>query len=600
MTQVCTYGKHNPAGHPAGLATNAILKTDPTRTTTLRAKFVADVERRFKKLKSDIRTSIITNDCFGIQPEVVALSPVRPKAYEFKRTADKIDAFMLWLEEQEAAGVLEIIRKPGGLRGMYEAWSDTYIYSAYAKGIRRSRGELKKAGYDVTSIDDVRRGVAGIMNQPFHADRLAVLYTRTFDDLKSVTQVMNASIRRQIADGLTTGLTRGLAEGRSPIVIARHLYKDVANHVDKIGRVRCRMIARTEIVRAHHLATIQEYRQADADMEVGVKAEFSTSGLPTVCPICIDLEDGGPYSLDVAEGMIPVHPNCVSAETTVLAPDKIAGFVATYTGSIIKIRFASGRRLSVTPNHMLLTPHGFTFAKSFSKGDHVISCSDFERIITVDPDDDRNPARIDNIVKAFAKSSRMSAHRMPAAAEYLHGDGKFCEGNIDIVGTDSFLRDDPNAIRAEQMDKLGFETGGRFAKFFSFGALTELLKATAFAADSSMCRFREAFAADWAFALHSDDSSLTRTAETKPNGEKYTLDWRSTAPVALRKCLDRFTGFIELDEVIDVEIESVSHLKVYDLQCESTMYIANGILSSNCKCCVLPVVIEKSNARRAA
>jgi hypothetical protein len=309
MKQVCTCSKHNPAGNPAGIAINAILKTDPTRTTTLRAKFVADVERRFRKLKADIRTSIIKNDCFGIQPEVIALSPVHPKAYEFKRTADKIEAFMLWLEEQEAAGILEIIRRPGGLRGMYEAWSDTYIHSAYAKGIRRGRSELMHAGYDVQGIDVVRGGVASLINQPFHADRLAVLYTRTFDDLKSVTQVMNASIRRQIADGLTTGLTRGMAEGKSPRVIARQLYKDVANHVDKIGRVRCRMIARTEIVRAHHLATIQEYRQADADMEVGVKAEFSTAGFG-VCPLCIDLENGGPYSLDMIEGMIPVHPGC--------------------------------------------------------------------------------------------------------------------------------------------------------------------------------------------------------------------------------------------------------------------------------------------------
>lgn len=598
MTQVCTCSKRIAAVKLTGMTINAILKTDPTRTTTLRARFVADVERRFRKLKSDIRISIIDRDCFGIQPELIGFAAAGFKAFDFPRTADKIDAFMKWLGVQEDAGILEIIRRPGGLRGMEEAWSDTYIYSAYAKGIRRGRKELTRAGYEITSADQIRGGVASLINQPFHADRLGVLYTRTFEDLQSVAQVMNASIRRQIADGLTTGLARGIAEGRSPRVIARTLYKDVANHVDKIGRVRSRMIARTEIIRAHHIANIQEYKLADASMQIKVLAEWMTAGF-RVCPICADLEMHGPYKLEVAEGMLPAHPNCLSAETTVLAPDKIAGFVATYTGSIIKLRFASGRRLSVTPNHMLLTPHGFTFAKSMKKGCNVISCSDFERIITVDPDDHGNPARIDNIVKAFAESSRMSAHRVPVSTKYLHGDGEFCQGNIHIVGTDRFLMDDLNAIRNEQTNKLGLETSGQLSKFISFGALTQLLKATAFAADSSMGRFREAFATNRAFALHSDNIGLTRTAEVKPNGEKYTLDWRSTAPVALRQCQNRFAGFIELDEVVDVEVKSVSHLKVYDLQCESTMYIANGILSSNCRCAVLPLVIEKKTRRAA-
>jgi hypothetical protein len=308
MKQVCTSSNHKLAGYPAGVVSNAILKMDPTRTTTLRNRFVRDVERRYAALKADIRESIIVKDCFGIQPDLIGFAAAAYKAFDFPRTVDKINAFMEWLQIQENAGVLEIIRRPGALRGMEEAWSDTYIHSAYSKGIRRGRSELRRAGYDVMSVDDVRGGIASLINQPFHADRLGVLYTRTFEDLQSVTQVMNASIRRQIADGLTTGLARGIAEGRSPRVIARTLYNDVANHVDKIGRVRARMIARTEIVRAHHLATIQEYRQAAADMDVGVLAEWSTAGFG-VCPICIELEDGGPYKLDVVEGMLPAHPN---------------------------------------------------------------------------------------------------------------------------------------------------------------------------------------------------------------------------------------------------------------------------------------------------
>jgi SPP1 gp7 family putative phage head morphogenesis protein len=182
-----------------------------------------------------------------------------------------------------------------------------FIESAYAQGIRRSNQELRRAGYPVAPIESIPGGLRATISPPIHADRLAVLYTRTFEDLKSVTQFTNAQIRRRIADGLTTGLSRGLAEGKNPKVIARELYKDVANRIDKIGKVRARMIARTEVIRAHHVAAIQEYRRAQVEGII-IDVEWLTAGNP--CPICADLAARGPYKVDEVESLIPVHPNC--------------------------------------------------------------------------------------------------------------------------------------------------------------------------------------------------------------------------------------------------------------------------------------------------
>lgn len=292
------------------MAINTVFRTDPTRTTGLRHRFVREMEKRFNQLKKDIRISITDNDCFGIQPNVLrALSPVPAKAYEFLRDEEKVKQFMAWLEKQEEAGILEMITRPEVHRGVEGAWTDVFIDSAYSKGMRRARLELRRKGYSVSTFDEVLGGIGAAMNQPYHADRIGLIYSRTFEDLKSVTQVMNAQVRRQIADGLTTGLAQGLAEGKNPMVIARELYRDVANRVDKIGITRARMIARTEVIRAHHVATIAEYEQASEEMEVEVMAEWSTAGFG-VCPICIDLEHGGPYPLKKIEGMIPVHPNC--------------------------------------------------------------------------------------------------------------------------------------------------------------------------------------------------------------------------------------------------------------------------------------------------
>jgi len=64
------------------------------------------------------------------------------------------------------------------------------------------------------------------------------------------------------------------------------------------------------VIRAHHVAMIQEYRRAEAEGVI-VDVEWLTGGNP--CPICADLFAGSPYKLDVIEGMIPAHPNCVCA-----------------------------------------------------------------------------------------------------------------------------------------------------------------------------------------------------------------------------------------------------------------------------------------------
>ena len=297
-------------------------RLDPSRTGGLRRRFQRDVDRRLAVLKRDLKTSIVTNDCFGLVPisRRYALTALPERAFFFDRDPEKIAKFMAWLLEQERLGILEIVSRPGTNTAIEGAWTDIYIQSAYAQGIRRAQAEMLKAGIPAPQLNlplgnnsEVSLRLA--FNQPIHADRVGVIYTRAYEDLKSVADVMNARIRRSIADGLTTGLARGISEGKSPEVIARELMKDVAHHVDVIGRTRARMIARTEVMRAHHVANINEYRRADAAMEVEVMAEWSIADL-TACTACQEMaarDNGhgkGVYTLDEIEGLIPYHPQC--------------------------------------------------------------------------------------------------------------------------------------------------------------------------------------------------------------------------------------------------------------------------------------------------
>ena len=68
------------------------------------------------------------------------------------------------------------------------------------------------------------------------------------------------------------------------------------------------MLARTEVIRAHHIATIQEYRNWAIEGVI-VKAEWMTAGDDRVCPKCEALQ-GKIFTLDEIELLIPLHPNC--------------------------------------------------------------------------------------------------------------------------------------------------------------------------------------------------------------------------------------------------------------------------------------------------
>jgi SPP1 gp7 family putative phage head morphogenesis protein len=268
--------------------------------------------RRFNELKKAVTESIVKNDCFGLisgakQPglQILAVRAAGPDAFAYPTTAGKVEAFMDWLNEQEEKGILEVIHRPGAARGLEEAWTDIYVKKGYEKGMEFGRVEMNRINKGIPPIEGAF-GMQAAFMQPFHADRLGALYTRTFSELKGVTAAMDQQISRV--------LTEGLMAGNHPSKIARAL----ADRIEKIGITRAKTIARTEIIRAHHAATINEYRNWGVD-EVQVQAEWSTAGF-NVCTICKPLE-GKIYTLDEIEGMIPRHPNCRCAALPYMDPE---------------------------------------------------------------------------------------------------------------------------------------------------------------------------------------------------------------------------------------------------------------------------------------
>jgi SPP1 gp7 family putative phage head morphogenesis protein len=292
-----------------------VARYDPTRTLMLRTAFANDLNRRFNRITLAIRRAIIDQDVFGFSQERRVLTQADIElpgrfAFDFPRLADKVTAFMAWLEKQVDLGILEILGRTQLGRAIELAWFNKYIQSAYQRGILRGRQELRNAGYDVPTIETTG-GINVTFNQPFHLDRVGLVYTRAYSELKGITAIMDQQISRVLA--------QAMAEGRNPREIARLLVRTISGPVgdlgitDTLGRFipaqrRAQILARTEIIRAHHIATINEYRNWGI-AGVTVKAEWITAEDERVCEECAPLQNQI-FSLDEIESMIPYHPQC--------------------------------------------------------------------------------------------------------------------------------------------------------------------------------------------------------------------------------------------------------------------------------------------------
>lgn len=301
---------------------------DPTRTLSLRNRFVAKFRSKFSLLMRDIREAVIDLDVLALEERprpAINAANLSPRQFDFPRSDRKIEEFVRWLASKNTeyflSGREEGMRVISGTLSVdpsdaRQSWMTTYIDSAYQQGIRRAQQELKKAGIDIgedelNSIDPVRT----TFNTPMNADRVGLIYTRAYSSLKGITTEMESIV----SDVLATGI----ADGRNPRTIAAALDKMITGKggdlaltiTDKLGRTRyipakrrAEILARTEVIRAHHSANIGAYKSIGIE-EVEILAEHLTAGDSRVCPICAPLA-GKRYTLEEAEYKIPVHPQC--------------------------------------------------------------------------------------------------------------------------------------------------------------------------------------------------------------------------------------------------------------------------------------------------
>jgi hypothetical protein len=446
----------------------------------------------------------------------------------------------------------------------------------------------------------------------------------------------DAAVRRE--------LVRGLLVGEGPRKTAAAIL-DRTEGAFNGGLSRALTIARTETLDAHRRAA-QVAHSENASALRGWMWLAATS--TRTCPACLGM-NGTEHPL-TEPGPLG-HQNCVLPGAVVSGPRATASTTRWFDGEVVDIQSASGHLLSVTPNHPILTTHGWVAAGKIHEGMHVISSPGPQGMPGGDrPDDHQIPALIEDVAQALGRSSAVPAVAMPTAAEDFHGDG--AGSQVHVVRTDSRLVHDALAELAQQRRQQQFAVGDVSLTSLSGGGSLDQLLSTPNASSTRFVGSRGIASVLFARATSAHESirlsavALRHTCGREAgvdHGPRYSVGLRQRVhgfaalvtgdefrfrqrvlsqlgapefaglldlgllsgapqpsfskgsseasmayPVPTATDLAAFAGDVIADRVLKVRRRAWSG-HVYNLQTATGWFVANGILTHNCRCARVPV-----------
>lgn len=332
--------------------------------------------------------------------------------------------------------------------------------------------------------------------------------------------------------------------------------------------------------------------------------------------------------------------NCFPGDTLVSAVGIQKAFWRWYDGPVVRIETQDGRFLTGTPNHPVLTDRRWVTLGSLDVGDHLV-CQRSARHsprrlgLRAEPDVEHLPARIDEVASALANVGQ--AQRVSGRAVDFHGDGRKTEVNVVWanrllhVGVVPALLDELSEFglaNAEVLPEVALDslrTSGcrvprprdaaatfvgkarkalsllrsrsRMTNHHRFGPSTDRGSSVAEAMPDDIAayavRFRERL--DGFSSVVAPQDLFVRKDESTPpsaTGEPSLAEpspFQSEIDAARREAdfssdvLYRIAGEVTLDEVRVVHTVPFSGW-VYNLETTANWFIANGIVSHNCRC----------------
>jgi len=255
-----------------------------------------------------------------------------------------------------------------------------------------------------------------------------------------------------------------------------------------------------------------------------------------------------------------------------------------YDGPAVRLVTASGKRLSVTPNHPILTDSGWKAAGMIGPGDNLVRHTVQVKDAGAKHYHQGLPSTIEEVFEAFPAAS--TSHLI--GGRHLHGDTDFGDGHVQVVGSPGMLLEDVEATFGEPvMEGIFMPTDTTTT---GEGLAPSLLVGSSASPSSVMSGF-ELIASSG--LVHPAPLQLLRLGAPSQIRDlpQVTGEGRSGDTTLLRQLQKRHPGLVAFDEVVKVEVFSYAG-DVYDSSTAHGWYFAEGIVSKNCRCTQVPVLRE--------
>lgn len=285
----------------------------------------------------------------------------------------------------------------------------------------------------------------------------------------------------------------------------------------------------------------------------------------------------------------PRHPNCLPFDAVVTPGSNVTGASAReYDGEMVRVETLSGNDLSGTPNHPVLTRRGWVGLGFLEPGDEVVSRATDERVIRRSNDREYMPALIGELAQATIGALKVAAREVPMAAVDFHGDGGGSE--VCVVATDGMLQDEIDRSLCQHHRELllkvaserGLDLSGDSGSLESFFG-------DAPAADGVVRSGGPGEPLLGSRAHHAKRLGLLSSTPRDPIFGEAVSNNGPTDAESIGDAELALAGEVAFDQVVDVD-RYAFHGMVYNLETEGGWYIANGIITHNCRCTIEPLV----------
>ena len=269
---------------------------------------------------------------------------------------------------------------------------------------------------------------------------------------------------------------------------------------------------------------------------------------------------------------------CFPGETRIPFANGVEKAYRRWYSGKLTILATANKTLRATPNHPILTVNGWKPIGSLTKADHVIEIRD--QCISAMMSELNYDNAVPMISEIFGAVDDMgNSFRHRGSRHQFHGDGT--ENNVDIVGSAWPLWFAIDTDIAHSLQQFAFAVPD--LERTSISSIDFFAHSRSRSRASNMRSISEIIAAVLPDTLQSNDIGFAPGSSIDAHGKQHFIDCQARDVKALCDGLDAFASIVSVANVVSVDTREWSG-HVYNLQTADNLYIAEGIVSHNCRC----------------